>query len=170
MDAAVLSVGVILERGDKNNKDFACGLGLPARRSPFSFIRNFRTMTYVYIAIFAIVGAFARYGQTLAVQGFLGRDFPFATLSINILGSFLMGFLFFETLERINLSPELRTGLLTGGLGAYTTFSTFSLESLNLIEGGELTKAALYVAASVVLSIAAAIFGAFLSRNLGVSA
>ncbi len=127
-------------------------------------------MTYVYIAIFAIVGAFARYGQTLAVQSFLGRGFPFATLSINILGSFLMGFLFFETLERINMSPELRTGLLTGGFGAYTTFSTFSLESLNLIEGGELTKAALYVGASVVLSIAAAIFGAFLSRNLGASA
>lgn len=125
-------------------------------------------MTYVYIAIFAIVGAFARYGQTIVVQGVLGRGFPFATLSINILGSFLMGFLFFETLERINLNPSLRTGLLTGGLGAYTTFSTFSLESLNLIEGGELTKAALYVAASVVLSIAAAIFGAFLSRNLGV--
>jgi CrcB protein len=125
-------------------------------------------MTYLYIAIFAVLGAFARYGQTLVVQGVLGRSFPFATLSINILGSFLMGFLFFETLERINLNPSLRTGLLTGGLGAYTTFSTFSLESLNLIEGGDLTKAGLYVAASIVLSIAAAIFGAFLSRNLGV--
>jgi len=127
-----------------------------------------RTMTYLYIAIFAVLGAFARYGQTLVVQGVLGRSFPFATLSINILGSFLMGFLFFETLERINLNPSLRTGLLTGGLGAYTTFSTFSLESLNLIEGGDLTKAGLYVAASVLLSIAAALLGAFLSRNLGV--
>lgn len=127
-------------------------------------------MTFLYIAIFAIFGAFARYGQTLAVQGFLGRDFPFATMSINVLGSFLMGFLFFETLERININPELRTGILTGGLGAYTTFSTFSLETLNLIEGGEVSKAALYVGASVVLSIAAAIFGAFVSRNLGVSA
>ncbi len=127
-------------------------------------------MTYVFIALFAIIGAFARYGQTLVVQGVLGRSFPFATLSINILGSFLMGFLFFETLERINLSPELRTGILTGGLGAYTTFSTFSLESLNLIENGEMVKAGLYIGASVVLSVAAAIFGAFLSRNMGVSA
>lgn len=127
-------------------------------------------MTYVFIALFAIIGAFARYGQTLVVQGVLGRSFPFATLSINILGSFLMGFLFFETLERINLSPELRTGILTGGLGAYTTFSTFSLESLSLIENGEMVKAGLYIGASVVLSIAAAIFGAFLSRNMGVSA
>ncbi len=127
-------------------------------------------MTFVYIAIFAILGAFARYGQTLAVQGVLGRGFPFATLSINVLGSFLMGFLFFETLERINVNPELRTGILTGGLGAYTTFSTFSLETLNLIEGGDWAKAGLYVGASVLLSVSAAIFGAFLSRNLGVSA
>lgn len=127
-------------------------------------------MTFVYMAIFAIVGAFARYGQTIAVQNVLGRAFPFATLSINVLGSFLMGFLFFETLERVHVSPELRTGILTGGLGAYTTFSTFSLESLNLMENGEMLKAGLYVGSSVVLSIAAAIFGAYLSRNLGGSA
>ena len=124
-------------------------------------------MTYVFIAIFAILGAFARYGQTLAVQGILGRDFPFATLSINVLGSFLMGFLFFLTLERLDMPPALRTGILTGGLGAYTTFSTFSLETLNLMEGGEWTKAALYVGASVLLSIAAVILGAYLSRNIG---
>ena len=124
-------------------------------------------MTYVFIAIFAIFGAFARYGQTLLVQGVLGRGFPFATLSINVLGSFLMGFLFFLTLERLSLPPSLRTGILTGGLGAYTTFSTFSLETLNLMEGGEWTRAALYVAASVLLSIPAVILGAYLSRNLG---
>ena len=124
-------------------------------------------MTYVFIAIFAIFGAFARYGQTLLVQGVLGRGFPFATLSINVLGSFLMGFLFFLTLERLSLPPSLRTGILTGGLGAYTTFSTFSLETLNLMEGGEWTRAALYVAASVLLSITAVILGAYLSRNIG---
>ena len=127
-------------------------------------------MTLVFIAIFAILGAFARYGQSIAVQGLLGRSFPFATLSINVLGSFLMGFLFFLTVERVQMNPELRTGILTGGLGAYTTFSTFSLETLHLIEGGEWTKAALYAAASVVLSIAAAMLGAYLSRNLGVPA
>ena len=124
-------------------------------------------MTYVFIAIFAILGAFARYGQTLLVQGVLGRGFPFATLSINVLGSFLMGFLFFLTLERLSLPPSLRTGILTGGLGAYTTFSTFSLETLNLMESGEWTRAALYVAASVLLSITAVILGAYLSRNIG---
>jgi CrcB protein len=126
-------------------------------------------MTLFYVAVFAIFGAFARYGQSIAVQSLLGRSFPFATLSINVIGSFLMGFLFFATLERVNISPELRTGILSGGLGAYTTFSTFSLECLTLIEGGELLKAGLYVAASVILSIAAAILGAYLARNLGVS-
>jgi fluoride exporter len=127
-------------------------------------------MTFAYMAIFAIIGAFARYGQTIVVENVMGRAFPFATLSINVLGSFLMGFLFFATVERVNISPELRTGILAGGLGAYTTFSTFSLESLNLMENGEMVKTGLYVAGSVVLSIAAAIFGAQLSRNLGVSA
>jgi fluoride exporter len=127
-------------------------------------------MTYVYLAIFAVIGAFARYGQSIVVQNLMGRAFPFGTLSINVLGSFLMGFLFFATLERIEINPELRTGILTGGLGAYTTFSTFSLETLNLIEKGEMVKAGLYIGGSVVLSIAGAIFGAYLSRNLGVVA
>jgi fluoride exporter len=127
-------------------------------------------MTFIYLAVFAIVGAFARYGQTILVQNVMGRAFPFGTLSINVFGSFLMGFLFFATLERININPELRTGILTGGLGAYTTFSTFSLETLNLIENGEMVKAGLYVGGSVVLSILAAILGAYLSRNLGVFA
>ncbi|NNM63594.1 MAG: CrcB family protein [Burkholderiales bacterium] len=123
-------------------------------------------MVSVYISIFAILGAFARYGQSLVVQSVLGDAFPFATLSINVLGSFLMGFLFFETLERINVSPELRTGILTGGLGTYTTFSTFSIEAIHLLELGHLILAALYVGASVVLSVAAAFFGAYLSRHL----
>ena len=127
-------------------------------------------MTYLFIALFAIVGAFARYGQTLAVQGWLGRGFPYATLSINVCGSFLMGFLFFFTLDRMTLSPEIRTGLLTGGLGAYTTFSTFSLETLNLMENGEWTKAAVYAVGSVLLSVGAAVLGAYLSRNIGMSA
>lgn len=126
-------------------------------------------MTYLFIAIFAVIGAFARYGQTWLVQGMFGRTFPFATLSINVLGSFLMGLLFFGVLERLNLSSELRTGILSGGLGAYTTFSTFSLESLLLLENGELVKAGIYIVASVVLSIGAAILGAHLVRSIGVS-
>lgn len=125
-------------------------------------------LTFLFIAVFAALGAWARYGQTLLVQALFGRDFPWATLSINVLGSLLMGFLFFATLERVNIPPELRTGLLTGGLGAYTTFSTFSLETMNLFENGETLRALFYIGGSVVLSLFAALLGAFLSRNLGV--
>ena len=124
-------------------------------------------LTLLSIALFSALGAWARYGQTLLVQSLFGNQFPWATLTINVIGSFLMGFLFFETLERITLAPSLRTGLLTGGLGAYTTFSTFSLETMNLFESGETLRGLLYIGASVVLSLFAAILGAFLSRNLG---
>ncbi len=124
-------------------------------------------MTLLSIAVFAVLGAFARYAQTLFVQGLLGRQFPFATLSINVLGSFLMGLLFFLTLERLSISPALRTGILTGGLGAYTTFSTFSLESLSLFEQGETAKALMYIVGSCVLGIGGAALGAYLARGTG---
>ncbi len=77
-----------------------------------------------------------------------------------------MGFLFFETLERSSLSPELRTGILTGGLGAYTTFSTFSLETLVLFENGESMKGLLYMFSSLFLCVAAAFSGAWFSRSI----
>ena len=122
--------------------------------------------TYVAIAIFGIFGCWARYGMTNRVQTIYGREFPYATLSINVGGSFLMGFLFIETLERLTISPELRTGILTGFLGGYTTFSTFEMEILLLVEQGDALKAVLYVALSVVLGFAAAFFGAYIARNL----
>ena len=122
--------------------------------------------TYLAIAIGGALGCRARFAQTNLVQAVYGRDFPFATMSINIIGSFLMGFLFIETLERLALSPALRTGILTGVLGGYTTFSTFEMETLLLAEGGELLKAVLYVVLSVGLGFAAAFAGAYIARNL----
>ena len=122
--------------------------------------------TYVAIAIGGVLGCWARFAQTNLVQAVYGRDFPFATMSINVIGSFLMGFLFIETLERLTLAPALRTGILTGALGGYTTFSTFEMETLLLAESGELLKAALYVVLSVGLGFAAAFGGAYIARNL----
>lgn len=121
--------------------------------------------TYIAIAIGGTLGCWARYALTGTLQAALGRDFPYATLTINVLGSFLMGFLFIEALERLTLSPAVRTGILTGGLGGFTTFSTFSMEALLLVEDGEPAKAALYLGLSVVLGIAAAFSGAYLARN-----
>ena len=122
--------------------------------------------TYVAIAIGGTLGCWARYAMTNLVQASLGREFPYATLSINVLGSFLMGFLFFATLERMTMSPALRTGILTGVLGGYTTFSTFSMEALLLVEQGEPMRAILYIVLSVVLGFAFAFGGAYIARNL----
>lgn len=121
---------------------------------------------YLAIAIGGTLGCWARYAMTNLVQAIYGRDFPYATLSINVLGSFLMGFLFIETLERLTISPQLRIGILTGFIGGFTTFSTFAMESLLLVEQGEGGKSALYVALSLVLGLLAAFGGAHIARNL----
>lgn len=118
------------------------------------------------IAVGGTLGCWGRYGMTLLVQSIYGSKFPYATLSINVLGSFLMGFLFIETLERLTVSPVLRTGILTGFLGGFTTFSTFEMETLLLTQQGQSAKAALYVVLSVGLGFVAAFFGAYVARNL----
>lgn len=118
------------------------------------------------IAVGGTLGCWARYGMTGAMQAAFGRSFPIATMSINVLGSFLMGFLFILTLERLSISPPLRAGMLTGFLGGFTTFSTFEMEALLLTQQGSAAKAALYVVLSVVLGFVAAFGGAFAARSL----
>jgi fluoride exporter len=125
-----------------------------------------RVWTYIAIAVGGTLGCWARYAMTNLVQAIYGRDFPYATLSINLLGSFLMGFLFIETLERLTISPALRAGVLTGVLGGYTTFSTFEMESLLLVEQGEPMRAAFYIVLSVGLGFLCAFGGAYIARNL----
>ncbi len=122
--------------------------------------------TYIAIAIGGIAGCWARYAMTNLVQAIYGREFPYATLSINLLGSFLMGFLFIETLERLTVSPAVRTGILTGVIGGFTTFSTFEMETLLLAEQGAGFKALLYVLLSVGLGFLGAFGGAYIARNL----
>jgi len=123
--------------------------------------------SYVAIAVGGTLGCWARFGMTNLVQAIYGRSFPYATLSINVLGSFLMGFLFIETLERLAVSPVLRTGILTGFLGGFTTFSTFSLDAALLIERHSWGVAAGYVVGSVAAAIAALFFGLAVFRSAG---
>lgn len=121
---------------------------------------------YLGVAAGGVIGCCARYGTTQLVQLVYGRSFPLATLVINVIGCFLMGWLFFLTLERLSVGPTLRTAILTGGLGGFTTFSTFTMETLLLIEDGEVKTALLYVAASIGMGLAAAVAGAWLARGL----
>ncbi len=121
---------------------------------------------YLAIAIGGVLGCWARYAMTNLVQSIYGRDFPFATLSINVLACFLIGFLFVETLERLTISPVLRIGIITGFIGGFSTFSTFAMETILLAEQGELGKSVLYVTLSLVLGLLAAAVGAYIARSL----
>ncbi|PCH66059.1 MAG: fluoride efflux transporter CrcB [Gammaproteobacteria bacterium] len=112
------------------------------------------------------LGAVLRFGMSNVVYRMLGRDFPYGTLAVNVLGSLLMGFLFVVLLERIVVSAEWRAALLVGLLGAFTTFSTFSFETLALFEGGEPVKAITNIALSVFLCLAATWLGLSLGRQL----
>src|ERR1700728_280951 len=118
-----------------------------------------RVLTYFAIAIGGILGCWARYAMTNLVQSIYGRDFPYATLSINVLACFLMGFLFVETLERLTISPVLRIGILTGFIGGFSTFSTFAMETILLAEQGEWGRSALYVFLSLLLGLLATFVG-----------
>ena len=122
--------------------------------------------TLLFIAGGGAIGAIARYGASLGVYSVLGRSFPYGTLFVNVAGSFLMGVLSIMLLERMNLGPEWRAAILVGFLGSFTTFSTFSIETLNLIEQGDFNRALLNMGLSLVLCIMAVWFGVNLGRQI----
>lgn len=117
------------------------------------------------IGLGGALGAISRYGLSSLVYGITGRGFPWGTLVVNILGSFFMGLLSVWLIERI-ASTELRALLIVGFLGALTTFSTFSIETLALLEEGALTRAFANVLTSVIVCVAAAWAGVFIARSL----
>ena len=112
------------------------------------------------------VGAVLRYWVSSGVYALTGRGFPYGTLVVNVLGSVVMGFLYVWLLERMPGGVALRAFLLVGLLGAFTTFSTFSLETLNLMEAGQIARAVLNTLLSVVLCVAAAALGVMLARQI----
>ena len=104
---------------------------------------------YLAIAVGGALGAVCRYWVSTTTYQWLGTDFPFGTLLVNVSGSFVMGLLTILLTEKLTLPEEARFALMVGFLGSYTTFSTFALDSLHWLHNGALAKAAVYILFSV---------------------
>ncbi len=117
------------------------------------------------IATGGALGSLLRFGMSLGIGRLLGHDFPYGTLIVNIAGSLLAGIFFVLIVER-GLFPEWRGLIMIGFLGAMTTFSTFSIETLMLLESGELNRALLNVMLNVTFCLIAAWFGLIMGRQL----
>lgn len=123
-------------------------------------------VTLLAIAGGGALGALARYGVSVLSVMIAGYGFPWGTMSVNIVGSFLMGALIAGLSHFGEAFPDgFKVFAVTGFLGAFTTFSTFSLDTISLWERGESLQAILYGGGSVVLSLGALVAGLFLVRS-----
>ncbi len=122
-------------------------------------------MGYAIVFLGGGLGAALRHGMNLGVARWLGTAFPYGTLIINVTGSLVMGLVAGYFAFRGDASQSWRLFLTTGILGGYTTFSAFSLDAALLYQRGEVSSAAIYVAASVALSIGGLFAGLALARS-----
>ena len=121
---------------------------------------------YLFVFLGGGIGASARYWLSGAVYRFLPTDFPYGNLAVNILGSFLIGVLMASFEERFALNPSLRVFLAIGILGGFTTFSSFSYETMALLRDAEMLRATINVAISVLGCLLATYFGLLLGKIL----
>ena len=116
------------------------------------------------VALGGALGALGRYGVNGLIFPLVGERFPLGTLVVNVLGSVLMGICYVLIIEKAILPLEMRNILMVGFLGAFTTFSTFSLDTLALWQNGQLLLALAYVFASLVLCILGMAVAVFFTR------
>ena len=121
---------------------------------------------YVWIAFAGALGALCRFGSSRACQALLGDQFAWGTLIVNLIGCFLLGFLMHFGLTSDKLSAETRTAISVGFLGALTTFSTFSYETVCYLEDSNWMAATMNISANLVIGLAATFGGLALARTL----
>ncbi len=116
-------------------------------------------MQWVALALGGAIGAVGRFWLSHHVYQWLGKNFAWGTLAVNVLGSFLMGALAVWLINKIDASVAWRLFIMTGFLGAFTTFSTFSFETLQYLQTGEFSKALLNIMLNVCLCLGAVWLG-----------
>lgn len=123
-------------------------------------------INYCVVALGGALGALARYQVGLWGYAYFQSSFPFVTLIVNVLGSFLFGLAFYLIVEKSMLNDSARLLILVGFLGAFTTFSTFSFELLVLLQKGQWFFAFISMCANLILSFAAVSFAYFSAKQL----
>lgn len=123
-------------------------------------------MTYLAIAVGGALGAMSRFGLMTLIGNVASSRFPWGTLIVNVSGSLLIGVLYVLISEKMLLSAEARALLIVGFLGAFTTFSTFSLDALLLVQQGFWLQACAYLMSSVLICVLATWLGMALTRVL----
>ena len=118
------------------------------------------------LILFGALGTLARYGMQGLVQHRTNSDFPSGTLAVNLVGCFLLGGIAQYGLTHLSIPPEWRIGITVGFLGAFTTFSTFSWEAVQLLQDGEWGRAATYVLTSVIGGLLAVVLGMRIAERI----
>ena len=123
-------------------------------------------MHWLAVAIGGALGSMARYALSTWIFQVSSHKFPYATLTVNALGSFAMGVLFVIIVEKAALPSEMRSLLMIGFIGAFTTFSAFSLDALGLWQNGHIFMSLVYMLATVILCLIAISSAIWLTRLL----
>ncbi len=121
---------------------------------------------WVWVAVGGAIGAISRYLVATFVQKTLAVAFPAGTMAVNVIGSFIIGLAFYYSINFWVHSPHLKALIIVGFLGAFTTFSSYSLDTVNLLMEGESLKALIYVIATNFLCFIATISGLWIARTI----
>ena len=117
------------------------------------------------VAAGGAIGAALRHLSGIAALRIMGAGFPWGTLFVNVLGSFIMGLFIAWMVKKTGVSNDMRLFVATGILGGFTTFSAFSLDVADMVERGAMGGAFIYIAASVIISLAAVFIGLWFGRS-----